>query len=42
VLDGGFAMGEQPSTIVDLSGEQPTILRQGVISAAQLSPWLEA
>jgi L-threonylcarbamoyladenylate synthase len=42
VLDGGVATGEQPSTIVDLSGEQPTILRQGVISAAQLSPWLEA
>lgn len=42
VLDGGFATGEQPSTIVDLSGEQPIILRHGLISAAQLSPWLEA
>ncbi len=42
VLDGGIATGEQPSTIVDLSAEQPTILRQGLISAAQLHPWLEA
>ncbi|MFD3165955.1 L-threonylcarbamoyladenylate synthase [Herpetosiphon sp. NSE202] len=42
VLDGGIATGDQPSTIVDLSGERPSILRHGVISAAQLSPWLEA
>lgn len=41
VLDGGVATGDQPSTIVDLSGERPSILRHGVISAAQLSPWLD-
>ena len=32
-LDGGPTRGDVPSTIVDLSGDDPRIIRQGVISA---------
>jgi len=36
VLDGGPCRIGQPSTIVDLSGEVPRILRQGAIPASEL------
>jgi L-threonylcarbamoyladenylate synthase len=36
VIDGGVCQIGQPSTILDLSGESPRILRQGVIPAASL------
>jgi L-threonylcarbamoyladenylate synthase len=36
VLDGGPCRIGQPSTILDLGGETPRILRQGAISAAEL------
>jgi L-threonylcarbamoyladenylate synthase len=35
ILDGGPSLG-QPSTILDLSGTQPRILRQGLIPADEL------
>ncbi len=36
ILDGGQTPGGQPSTVVDCTGEQPIILRQGPISFNQL------
>lgn len=36
VLDGGETPGSVASTVVDCTGEQPTILRQGVLSAETL------
>jgi L-threonylcarbamoyladenylate synthase len=36
VIDGGACRIGQPSTILDLSGEAPRILRQGAIPAASL------
>jgi L-threonylcarbamoyladenylate synthase len=36
VLDGGRAPGGVPSTLLDLSGDQPAILRRGPIEPAEL------
>ncbi|MGC0249736.1 L-threonylcarbamoyladenylate synthase [Pseudactinotalea sp. Z1748] len=36
-LDGGPATGQQPSTIVDATGERLRIVRQGAISAEELA-----
>ena len=36
LLDGGPAPGGRPSTVVDLSGETPRVLREGRISAARI------
>ena len=36
VLDGGRAPGGTPSTVLDLTGPDPHILREGAISAAEL------
>lgn len=36
VLDGGRAAGEVPSTVLDLSGAAPRVLREGPIAAAEL------
>jgi L-threonylcarbamoyladenylate synthase len=36
VLDGGIAAGELPSTVVDVTGDRPTVLRQGAIAEARL------
>lgn len=35
-FDGGWAMGRSPSTIVDLTGPKPQVLREGAISAVEL------
>jgi L-threonylcarbamoyladenylate synthase len=35
-LDGGTA-GEMASTIVDLTGDEPVVLREGAVTAAQIS-----
>jgi L-threonylcarbamoyladenylate synthase len=40
VLDGGPAPGGPPSTIVDLSGERPRILREGRIPAARIEAFI--
>jgi L-threonylcarbamoyladenylate synthase len=37
ILDGGPAPGGAPSTIVDLSGERPRVLREGRIAAARIA-----
>jgi L-threonylcarbamoyladenylate synthase len=41
ILDGGPARGERPSTVIDCSGERPTLLRDGVIPAAALAAVLD-
>ena len=40
VLDGGPAPGKAPSTIVDLTGAQPEILREGAIPREALDRFL--
>jgi L-threonylcarbamoyladenylate synthase len=42
VLDGGRTAGGLGSTILDVSGPSPKILRQGVVSAAELQPFLRS
>ncbi|HOW85174.1 MAG TPA: L-threonylcarbamoyladenylate synthase [Candidatus Aminicenantes bacterium] len=42
VIDGGPAPGGRPSTIVDLAGEAPRLLREGPISAARIEAVLGA
>jgi L-threonylcarbamoyladenylate synthase len=36
VIDGGQTPGDQPSTVVDMTGEEPKILRVGPISEAEI------
>ena len=36
ILDGGFTPGGDPSTVIDCTGSEPVILRQGPISLDQL------
>jgi L-threonylcarbamoyladenylate synthase len=36
ILDGGPAPGARPSTVVDVTGDQPRILREGPISAGDV------
>ncbi len=40
VLDGGQAPGSAPSTIVDLTGPVPRVLRAGIIPVSALAPFL--
>ena len=40
ILDGGPTPGGQASTILDLTGEHPTILRRGLLPAAALDPFI--
>lgn len=41
VLDGGVARGGPASTVVDCSGERPTILRPGALAAADVADILD-
>ena len=41
VLDAGETTGEQPSTIVDCTGDRPRILREGALSARDIHRVLE-
>ena len=36
VIDGGAAPGGRPSTVLDLSGEEPAVLREGPITGHEL------
>lgn len=36
ILDGGEVNDDQPSTVVDLTGDQPKLVREGVISRREL------
>lgn len=42
ILDGGPAHGGPASTVVDLTGDRPTILRQGAVTRAQVAATLDA
>jgi L-threonylcarbamoyladenylate synthase len=42
VLDGGRARGPRPSTVVDVSGDTPRILRAGAVSADDIAATLRA
>jgi L-threonylcarbamoyladenylate synthase len=42
ILDGGPAPGGPASTVVDVSGERPTILRPGAIAPARIRDVLDA
>jgi L-threonylcarbamoyladenylate synthase len=37
VLDGGATPGSSPSTLLDLTGERPLILREGMVSAEDVA-----
>ncbi|MGD0862137.1 MAG: L-threonylcarbamoyladenylate synthase [Candidatus Limnocylindrales bacterium] len=41
VLDGGFARGGIPSTVVDCSAERPSVLRAGAIAPGEIAVVLE-
>lgn len=41
ILDGGLTGGESASTVVDVSEDQPRILREGMISREQLQPFFD-
>ncbi len=40
VLDDGPSPGDRPSTIVDCTGAQPVILREGPLTAVRLGTYL--
>lgn len=40
IVDGGPTAGGLPSTIVDLAGDRPRVLREGRIPASRLEPFL--
>ena len=40
IVDGGTTPGGKPSTIVDLSGDVPRIVREGAVSGRALEPFL--
>lgn len=40
VLDGGPTPGGKPSTILDLSGSEPRVLREGLLPVSSLEPFL--
>ena len=41
VLDGGATSGGEPSTLVDLTGEEPRVLRSGAFRWHEPYPWQE-
>jgi len=41
VLDGGPSPGSEPSTILDVRGERPRLLRPGALAVAALDEVLE-
>lgn len=40
IVDGGAARGDKPSTVLDLSGQQLRLIREGALSRAQLKETL--
>ena len=40
ILDGGTTQGGASSTIIDLTGERPKLLREGVLPSFSLHPFL--
>jgi L-threonylcarbamoyladenylate synthase len=42
VIDGGDARTDLPSTVVDVSGERPRVIREGVVTRAEIETTLRA
>lgn len=42
IVDGGAARSELPSTVLDVSGERPRLIREGVVTRAALEATLRA
>ncbi len=42
IIDGGTARTEQPSTVIDVSGVRPRLIREGVVTRAELEATLRA
>jgi L-threonylcarbamoyladenylate synthase len=42
IIDGGTTVTELPSTVLDVSGERPRLIREGVVSRAELEETLRA
>jgi L-threonylcarbamoyladenylate synthase len=42
IVDGGTTRGLLPSTVVDLSGKEPRLIREGAIPSAQLKKYLSS
>lgn len=42
IIDGGAARSELPSTVLDVSGERPRLIREGVVTRAALAATLRA
>jgi L-threonylcarbamoyladenylate synthase len=40
IIDGGETRGRLPSTILDLTGKKPVVLREGAVSREDLAPFL--
>lgn len=40
IIDGGYASSTEPSTVVDVTGPQPRVLRRGVLTDDELGPLL--
>jgi len=42
IIDGGEAQGDKPSTVLDVSGTTPRLIREGAVSRRQLEETLQA
>jgi L-threonylcarbamoyladenylate synthase len=40
IIDGGYAISPEPSTVVDVTSSRPRVIRRGVISDSELAPIL--
>jgi len=41
IVDGGKTSGKKPSTVLDLTGNKPKIIREGIISKKEINEFLE-
>lgn len=41
IIDGGEVSATQPSTVLDLSGPRPQLIREGAITRRELRQWLQ-
>ena len=42
VVDGGAARTDEPSTVLDVTGERPRVIRAGVVSRGEIEDTLRA
>jgi tRNA A37 threonylcarbamoyladenosine synthetase subunit TsaC/SUA5/YrdC len=40
IVDGGQTPGNKPSTVIDLTGEKPVLVREGLIGMGALQEFL--